>query len=86
MPPIHGTLTGTNQSPTFTSTKEVSDVIIDTKGCKGSLLLKVRAANTKWMTVASQSGSFDVLTPDTTLEYAFFAVGVRGTANFYMGP
>jgi hypothetical protein len=83
---ISGTLTGTQQSASFAPSNGVSDVIIDMNGAKGQVFLMAKATNTGWAMATDKTGAFSVMTPDTSIVYAFFGKAVDGVANYYMGP
>lgn len=83
---VSGSLTGTANSAEFTPSNGVTDVIIDSAGCRGKIFLLVKATNTEWKVVTEQHGAFSILTPDTALVYRFSSQALNGTAEYYIGP
>jgi len=82
---IQESITGNTPSSETNPINSVSDVIIDMTGCKGSVILQVRASNTEWKDLSRQTGAYSILTPDNGLSYRFKPINVEGNAQVYFG-
>ncbi len=77
---------GSGQSGVFIPSNGVTDVIMEGKG-KGAIVLKARPiGGSKWTIVTSNSGAYNMSTPDTGIEYTFFYSDLKEPVNVYMGP
>lgn len=83
MSAVTGTLVGAQQSAVFNSTQGVSDVLTVARG--GAMYLEAQLGSGEWIVLSGIVGAYNVLTPDTGVNYRFR--GVDGTdSDYYIGP
>ncbi len=86
MAAVSETLTGTQDSSSFTPTEQTSEVSIGNY-TSGSLLFQMSTdGGTVWRTVTTRRGFFVFMTPDPNIIYRFKAQSVSPSVDVYVGP
>lgn len=84
MAAISGTLVAAGGSAIFTPTNGVSDVVITRRAGEVQLFAIPPVGDPQ--NVSSETGAYDVLTPDIAITYQFVATGADVDIDYYMGP